>query len=129
MKKGKVFKSNVSHIFGVVNINEDGTATPIKTLEQLKTYVIGDVDLSKYKHLFDTKPVASNTVEIARDRIFIGEQDPDNETIQKQIEALIKERDNPPKEHSVIGKKVWRLDRQKKIDELQKQINPLTTNT
>ncbi len=40
--------------------------------------------------------------------------------IDKQIVALIKERDNPPKEHSVVGKKVWRLDRQKKIDELQK---------
>jgi hypothetical protein len=40
--------------------------------------------------------------------------------IDEQIVALIKERDNPPKEHSAIGKKTWRFDRQQKIDELQK---------
>ena len=42
--------------------------------------------------------------------------------IENQIEALIKERDAAPKDYSTIGKKVWRNDRQKQIDELQKLL-------
>jgi len=45
-----------------------------------------------------------------------------SEEIQNQIELLIKERDSAPRDYSVVGKKVWRLDRQKKIDELKKSL-------
>lgn len=125
MKSGKVFKMNVSHIFGIVNIDETGKVTPIKTLEELKTYVVGDADLSKYKHIFDEKPVASNTMEVTRDRIFMfsenGISEPTNEAIQKQIDEIRKEK-IPENRNTIYGRKTWELDQNKRINELKKLL-------
>jgi ATP-dependent DNA ligase len=70
----------------------------------------------------EQKPTATFVTEVSHP--IGGLSDEYRADLDKQVVALIKERDNPPKEHSGIGKKVWRHDRQKKIDELQKLLNP-----